>query len=424
MTSGDFASAPIAELWVDRDKRQRREIVGIEDLKASISRVGLINPVVVDREHKIIAGERRYTACKQLGWTSIPVQYIDELPAIEVHLIEFEENVRRLDLPWQDQCNAVAEYHRLRQETDGADWTQSDTANALGMSAQEVGQKIDVAQELAAGNPRIVSAPKYSVARGIVARTNDRKKAAALETLASPEPEKEVTASPLIHTSFQEWAAAYSGPKFNFLHCDFPYGIDSDKHNQGGAAKMGGYSDSEELYWELIHTLAGAMETVVSPSAHLMFWFSMDYYSRTKEELEQMGWRVDPFPLIWFKSDNTGILPDPNRGGRRVYETAFLASRGDRKVVTPVANAFAAPTTKIIHPHEKSLPMLRHFFRMFVDDTTHILDPTAGSAGALRVATAMGAARVVGLEADPDFYDLAHNNFYKEIDYGDGQANS
>ena len=54
---------------------------------------------------------------------------------------------------------------------------------------------------------------------------------------------------PIITGDFLEWAPAYTGPRFNFLHCDFPYGIDTDKRNMGSAIDVHGcYGDSFENY--------------------------------------------------------------------------------------------------------------------------------------------------------------------------------
>ena len=63
----------------------------------------------------------------------------------------------------------------------------------------------------------------------------------------------------------------------------------------------------------------------------------MRYFEYTKLTLREQGWKIDPFPMIWTRSDNAGIVPDHNRGGRRTYETAFLCHRGDRPIVRPVA---------------------------------------------------------------------------------------
>jgi hypothetical protein len=52
--------------------------------------------------------------------------------------------------------------------------------------------------------------------------------------------------------------------------------------------------------------------------------------------------------------------------------------------------------------------MLEEFFRMFVDGTTSMLDPTCGSGGALKAAMSLDAADVLGLEKDKEFAELAN----------------
>ena len=150
---------------------------------------------------------------------------------------------------------------------------------------------------------------------------------------------------------------------------------------------------------------------VVAEQAHLMFWFPIERHQTTLDALTAMDWRVDPVPLIWHKSDNTGILPDPNRSARRIYETAFMASRGDRKIVQAVGNVIAGQVTKSIHMREKPKPVLRHSFRMFVDESTRMLDPTCGSGNAVAVAEDMGVSSVLGLEIDPEFCERAQAAF-------------
>ena len=55
----------------------------------------------------------------------------------------------------------------------------------------------------------------------------------------------------------------------------------------------------------------------------------------------------------------------------------------------------------------KPEPMLRHFFRMFVDEHGHMLDLTCGSGTSLRAAESLGASRVLGLELDPTNHENA-----------------
>lgn len=417
MTSGSFASVPIDAVWIDRENRQRRELNNLEELASSINRNGLIHPIVIDRDFKLIAGERRITACKALGWTAITAQYADELDDAAMQLIELEENIKRNDMSWKDICSAITKYHKLMTESEEG-WTLQNTADAMSMSKTSVSEYILVQTAIAKGDERVAAADKYSVAKGIANRTESRKKASTIDNVLAtvdrafapkdepyvpPTPSKPVV--PLLNADFHEWAAAYSGRPFNFLHCDFPYGVDADGHNQGQAQAMGGYADSFQVYSNLIDTLEMSMSNVVADSAHMMFWFSMDYYALTKERLEKMGWKVNAFPLIWFKNDNTGILPDPSRGGRRVYETAFHCSRGDRLIVKAKGNAFAHPgRDKDIHMSEKPVPMLRHFMEMYVDEYTIALDPTCGSGNACKAASGLGAPTVLGIERDPEFY--------------------
>lgn len=415
MTSGEFKSVPVDFIFVNREERQRRELKDIPQLAASIARVGLIHPPVIDRSGELRTGERRWNAVKSLGWDSIFVQFSDELTPAETQALELEENIARVGIEWKEECAAIAKYHSLRLEAD-PEWTDTQTADALGYETHTIQTKLAVARELSGGNARIEAAPKYSVARNIVKRTNARANASALDSISSvgaPQAKR----APILHEDFHDWSAAYTGNPYNFIHCDFPYGVGADDHAQGQAAAMGGYADSPDVYWALLDTLAASMDNVVAASAHLMFWFSMDYYHETKEQLSQMGWAVNPFPLVWFKNDNTGILPDPQRGPRRVYETALFASRGDRLIVGAKANAFAWPgRDKEIHMSEKPVPMLKHFMGMGVDEYSRVFDPTAGSANALKAATALGAPTVLGLERDPEFFARSSAAYFQGED--------
>lgn len=451
MTSGQFTSFPYDRIYVDRESRQRKVLEGIEELALSIKNVGLINPLVIERDGRLRAGERRLTAVGKLGWTHVSVQFVDELAEAALQLLELEENVKRQALPWQDECLAIHKYHQLRSKEN--DWTDQKTAEALGLGYSTFASKLGVAREILADNKRVIEAPKYSVARGITERTRARASANAIKSVsafveggagisgaavsggdASPGRDAgglqgsvareadgttdNAAQAPLLCADFIEWQASYDpekeGLKFNFIHCDFPYGVNADKHDQGASSSFGGYEDSFETYEALIEALEKGMENVVAESAHLMFWFSMDYYSYTLERLEGMGWRIDPFPLIWHKSDNSGILPDPSRGPRRVYETCFFGSRGDRKIVRAVSNLFGAPNVKTVHMSQKNQAMLTKFMGMFVDGYSTVLDPTCGSGSALKAAVSCGAQRVLGLEANAEFHANAMEHWNDE----------
>lgn len=427
-----FRNFALDKIWWEPGDRDRKDIRGPSDeweaFKASIAK-GMINPPVVRYDGRLVAGERRITAARELGWTHLTVQFFEELSERELKLLELDENLRRKNLTWQEEALAFLNYHKLCAEEPG--WTVPKTAAALGVSHNMLNLKIRVAEGLLSGDQRIVEAPKYSVALGIVQRSDARKRDSTVEEVdramglapighleeelsdAELEAEdlQEEPSHPFLRADFREWAKNYSGPRFNLIHCDFPYGINANTHDQGAAASFGGYEDSLDTYWTLMTSLWENIDRVVAPAAHLIFWFSMKYYEGTRTKLAAMGWTVNPVPLIWHRSDNSGILPDPKRGPRQVYETAFFCSRGDRLIVRAKSNLFPSPNSKTFHMSEKPQPVLAHFFEMLIDETTVMLDPTCGSGNAVIVAHRMGAKEALGIELNEEFYNGAIANW-------------
>jgi N6-adenosine-specific RNA methylase IME4 len=75
--------------------RYRKDLGDVRTLADSIAEVGLLHPVVVTPSDRLIAGQRRLEACRQLGWTDVPVTVVDLLQAARG---EAHENFVRKDL--------------------------------------------------------------------------------------------------------------------------------------------------------------------------------------------------------------------------------------------------------------------------------------------------------------------------------------
>lgn len=432
MTTGKFEYVNIDAIIVQREDRQRKELTNIEELAESIRANGLINPIVVTPDLTLVAGERRLTAHKLLQYDQIAVQYTDQLGEDQLQILELEENIRRENLTWQDHVHAVSRYHKLR-EAESEDWSVAKTSEELNFSRQKTVDCITLSRALDEEVPEVVKAPKQSVALNFMLRKQERQKAAAMrefkqEIVDTDLPSAESSAetpsaksedlparfADIQQADFIEWADTVQTNPFNLIHCDFPYGTNiGDKSGQSSAKILGQYSDTKDVYFSLLEAFCNKLDNFCAPSAHLVFWFSMDYYQETLDKLRAAGWIITPFPLIWYKNDNTGILPDPNRGPRRIYETAFFGYRGGRPVVHAVANAVSAAAVKgadKIHTSEKPKPVLDHFFRMLVDDTTRLLDPTCGSGNSVFVAEDRGAEFSLGLDLEKDYVDRARVN--------------
>ena len=88
----------ISEIKVQEADRIRKDIGDLDVLQTSIATVGLINPVLIDEENNLIAGYRRLTACKNLGWTDIETTVVTlHGDKIKMHDVEIAENFFRKD---------------------------------------------------------------------------------------------------------------------------------------------------------------------------------------------------------------------------------------------------------------------------------------------------------------------------------------
>lgn len=427
------------------EKRDRKDFKDIEGLGESIKKIGLINPIILDRNHNLIAGERRLLAVKHIRRQYIEFRYIDELTDEEQHLLQIEENLRRADLSWMEECMAIHELHVQLAEKD--EWTIERTAKFGNWSPSWVSRRVLVAKEILKGNPRVLACETIGAAYNVIQREMERELDSQMEDAneilleldrdseeekpvkVKPEaervetgevgeaapPSKDTSVTPasqsVICADFREWAPKYAGKPFNFLHCDFPYGVGHHKTDQGGSARYGSYEDTEDVYFDLLDCLCKNFDRLITPNSHIMFWLSMNHYLETVQIFNNLSERrkksqtaitVYPHPLIWFKSDGIGIVPDAQRGPRRVYETALQIMVGDRKIVKSVNNLIAFPANKQAAKHisEKPYPVVSHFFSMFVDRSTRMLDPTCGSGSALNAATSKWAADVIGLDTD------------------------
>ena len=91
-------------------------------------------PIVVragddQSSYVLVAGERRIRAmryvwefggevrCGEYSFVEgeVPCLYVGELDQLAAFEMELEENIRRVDLPWQERCRATADLYELRK---------------------------------------------------------------------------------------------------------------------------------------------------------------------------------------------------------------------------------------------------------------------------------------------------------------------
>lgn len=162
---------------IDVNGRHRRDMGDIQALADSIADVGLLNPVTLTREGRLVAGHRRIEAVRLLGMDTVPVRFADNLDdAAKLLRAERDENVCRLDMKPSEKAALgeallAIEADRARERT-----AQAGRSAAPGRRAERSG---DVSGPLggdsrdAVGKALGMSGRTYSELRGAYALAND-----------------------------------------------------------------------------------------------------------------------------------------------------------------------------------------------------------------------------------------------------------
>jgi len=121
-----------------KQPRQTFDDAAIAELADSIRQHGLIQPIVVrstGTNYQIVAGERRWRACRMLGMSEVPV-IIKELDDSQTAQIALIENIQREDL------NPVEEAMAYRSLMDDYDMTQEELSRIVGKSRSSIANAV------------------------------------------------------------------------------------------------------------------------------------------------------------------------------------------------------------------------------------------------------------------------------------------
>jgi len=91
----ELATRKLSE--IKRNNQYLRIETDVETLKKSIEKVGLINPLTINKNNELLAGARRFQAIKELGWVETDVHIVDRDELVQ-ELISIDENLVRTPL--------------------------------------------------------------------------------------------------------------------------------------------------------------------------------------------------------------------------------------------------------------------------------------------------------------------------------------
>lgn len=417
--------------------RQRKEFTpeALVELAGSISQVGLMHPIVVRKDpnstsYLLVAGERRIRSMEYL-WNfgekvrcgqaqfpegHIPCIYFGDLDELVAWEMELEENIRRVDLTWQEKATATSQLLGLRTAQAEKAGTTPPTVESISdevrgtspNSRERTRREIIVSKHLE--DPDVQKASTVDDAFKLLKRREALAKNAELAAKVG------VTFSSAVHTLMQgdclELLPDIAAGTFDVLLTDPPYGIDADKFgDSGGIAGTGNlgshFYDDSWTYWnKLAKFLAAESFRVTKPAAHAYVFCDIDNFVLLKSFFIEAGWRVFRTPLVWV-NPTSNRAPWPEHGPQRKYQIALFAVKGDRPVTKVMPDVLTYPSDENLnHQAQKPVALYQDLLQRSVGPGDTVLDCFGGTGPILPAAHALKC-RATYIERDPSAYGIA-----------------
>ena len=420
--------------------RQRREFKpdSINELADSIATNGLLHcPVlrIEDGQFILVAGERRLRAITDLHALGRPFSYngqvipegqvpfttLGRLSATEAWEAELEENIRRVDLTWQERAAAEASLVNLRSEqahergeptpriSDIAmeirDVPASTPRGAMGDAAYTLTTNVIVSKFL--DDPEVRAAPSAKEALKILKKREAARQNNELATLVG----KTFSTSDhrLLNEDCLAWMAAGEPAQFDIILTDPPYGMGADSFGdsgQGVAAAAHFYEDSYETWLSIMSVFPERSFALAKPAAHCYVFCDFDRFPELRSRMSAAGWKVHRTPLIWSNPDGFRA-PWPDQGCQRKYELILYAVKGDRKVNHLKGDVLEyRRDTSVGHPAQKPVPLLLDLLGRSARPGDRVFDPFAGSGATIEACHELKLT-CTAIERDESAYGIA-----------------
>lgn len=432
---------PLESLVVPAN-RQRREFdsQAQEELAESITRLGLFNPITIRFEDGIptlVAGERRLKAIadiwalggifsfndKRVESGFLPCVSVGDLDSVAAFEAELEENLRRMDLTWQERDAAIAGLHRLRAEQAaqrGEQQTLRETAaEAFNLSKQNAGgthiDNVSRAIKLAAhlDDPEVGGARSSKEAfKILVAKEEAQRNARHAEKVGKTFGSEMHT---LLMGDCREVMTTLPDGTFDVILTDPPYGMNASEFGDAAGKLLAidhKYRDDKTHFYSLMEECAHDFTRLAKAAAHLYVCCDLDQFHWLRDTFSSLGWNVFRTPLINCKS-GSGRVPLPEHGPRRQYEFVLYAHRGGRKVTGIYSDVInTTGDTNLGHGAQKPVELYKELLKRSVKAGDRVLDPFAGT-GTIFPAAHAFLCGAVGIEQESAYFGIAAQRIEK-----------
>lgn len=411
------------------EERQRTSIDSTEllDLQESIMKpIGLLQPIVLRNDRKtLVAGERRLRAITAI-WESqgpiepgkflrgfvhngelvppyqIPYVTLSDIDPELIREAELEENVRRVDLSWQDRARAIAAIHQhLNSETFSDTAKEIYGENVSGRKKAEVAEAIRLAEFL--DDPMVAAAGDTKTARKIIRETSKwKERHERLEGFVASSANHRL----FLGDCFERARTDLDGVRLDVVVMDPPYGIDAHTKGFSFDGDLHEYDDSDAYFQAILKQLPGLCADITAEQAHIYCFCDIKRFGSLLSSFMLAGFEVWPRPIIWDKG-TVGSFANIEYGPRACYDAILLANKGKKPFKAGYRDVISiAQETNAPHPAHKP----RRLYSELVERSTlpgdSIADLFAGS-GPIFAAAAEHSCIAYGWEINEKYYQMS-----------------
>lgn len=392
------------------ENRAREDYGDIEELIESIKDHGVIQPITLDSNLKLLAGGRRFQASSLLGLPTIPAvirEYVDEVDSMEIELIE---NIHRKDFTWVERARLTKKIDQLYKDKHGTNWSSRKTAELLDVGKSQTARFIELAEaleimpELAEldGSTEAYKVLKKMEDQAITTELRERQRVNlqndghANQTVVSSQLDKGLRTTLkladnnyVIRDVFAGMEGLQTAGHINLIECDPPYGIALNEQKASKDSVTSNVHSYEEVggdeYPKFLEKLTAELFRVAGKDCWLVFWYGPTWHQAVLDNLRRAGWLVDEIPAIWAKTQGQTMQPELYLA--RGYEPFFLCRKGKPVMVERGRlNVFNFPgvagKTKY-HPTQRPVELIKEIFSTLTAGNARVFIPFLGSGASL-----------------------------------------
>lgn len=453
------------------EDRARKDLGDLTELKRDIERVGLLNPILITKEGKLIAGERRLTACKELQKTSILVRIMPDMEQDDLLMIERIENTARKEFEWHEELDLRYKLHMYWKAKSGSEpWGYRETAQKLECSLGGLSSDLALAEALI-HFPELKELHTKAKAREAYKKFGEQAKAIqSMKNLSDEERERfeqmksgnikiEKPTKPKLKAKHEDTIPDVTNlrggshdeqpveeslesqlpepiyvvedlytfiPKIpdstvGFIELDPLYAIDFDE-TYGKTGKIKKDKDAKD--WtteELFHfytTMLPVLYEKLLDSSWILCWTGKEHFVETNKIAAKCGFKVQS-PGIWPKIGGGSNTPKTNMISN--YEMFLLFRKGTATFNTnsmlSILPVFSQPATKKSHQWEKPIEMYNYLMKIFAKPGSIFLSPFAGSGNSM-IAAGLAGMFPMGCDLEEKYVYKFFEN-YNNYSYGE-----